>query len=148
VKPGCEKYHVPKHVQPHLDLVTPSVHFDTKIHRRGAPAKSGTHIGQPGAGVVTPKSTGTVKSFVDELENCDTHITPLCLRALYGIVYVPLATDKNSYGIVEYTPQAYLKSDLDMFFANYSSNLVGKYPKLVSIDGGRFCQSMRFRARF
>lgn len=37
---------------------------------------------------------------------------------------------------VEYTPQAYLQSDLDMFNRNFSSALVGKSPTLVSIDGG------------
>lgn len=64
-----------------------------------------------------------------------------------------MATKKNSYGIVEYTPQAYLKSDLDMvsmvepfprshlnpilqFFRKYSKDLVGGYPTLASIDGG------------
>jgi len=39
--------------------------------------------------------------------------------------------------IVEYTPQAYLQSDLDMFNQNFSGDLMGKSPKLVSIDDGR-----------
>jgi tripeptidyl-peptidase-1 len=39
---------------------------------------------------------------------------------------------------VEYTPQAYLQSDLDMFNAMYSPALVGKSPTLVSIAGGKF----------
>ena len=38
--------------------------------------------------------------------------------------------------VVEYTPQAYVPSDLDMFFTNYSPALVGMRPNLVSIDGG------------
>lgn len=42
----------------------------------------------------------------------------------------------DSYGIVEYTPQAYLQSDLNMFFANYSPALVGHSPIFDSIDGG------------
>lgn len=33
------------------------------------------------------------------LENCDTMITPDCLRALYSVNYTPVATDKNTYGI-------------------------------------------------
>jgi tripeptidyl-peptidase-1 len=37
---------------------------------------------------------------------------------------------------VEYTPQSYLQTDLNMFFANYSSPLVGKSPNLNPIDGG------------
>ena len=38
---------------------------------------------------------------------------------------------------VEYTPQAYLQSDLQMFAQNYSTDLIGKEPYLVSIDGGK-----------
>lgn len=38
---------------------------------------------------------------------------------------------------VEYTPQAYLQSDLQMFFEKYATDLLGKEPLLVSIDGGK-----------
>lgn len=46
------------------------------------------------------------------------------------------ANPKNSYGIVEYTPQAYVPSDLDLFFRNFSPRAVGDRPILDSIDGG------------
>jgi tripeptidyl-peptidase-1 len=118
-------------------LITPSIHFDRRLVGRDAPGKpKATGIGAPGFGTVVPKTVGTIKNLVDELKNCDTHITPICLRALYGLVYEPLAASKNSYGIVEYTPQAYLQSDLDLFYKNFSSSLVGLKPKVVSIDGG------------
>lgn len=42
----------------------------------------------------------------------------------------------DSYGIVEYSPQAYIPSDLDLFFRNFSPALVGTYPIFDSIDGG------------
>lgn len=45
-------------------------------------------------------------------------------------------TATDSYGIVEYTPQAYLPADLDKFFANFSKSQVGDRPTLESIDGG------------
>ena len=35
------------------------------------------------------------------------------------------------------TPQSYLQSDLDLFFANFSRNQVQKTPLLESIDGGK-----------
>ncbi|KAK7026138.1 hypothetical protein VNI00_015713 [Paramarasmius palmivorus] len=38
--------------------------------------------------------------------------------------------------IVEYTPQAYLQEDLDLFFRAYTKDLVGVTPILQSIDGG------------
>lgn len=37
------------------------------------------------------------------LENCDTNITPDCLRALYSVNYTPVATDRNSFGIGTHT---------------------------------------------
>ena len=69
------------------------------------------------------------------LKTCDKVITLDCLRALYKIDYTPRSTDQNTFGIgsficvnpiflmltrcyftVEFTPQAYLGPDLDMFF--------------------------------
>ena len=104
----------------------------------------------------SPKSAGKISKLFGGLANCDEQITPDCLRALYNIVYVPVATEKNSYGIVEYTPSAYLQDDLDIFFRNlrffpaflfsttrlsefiilFSTRQVQKTPTLVSIDGG------------
>jgi tripeptidyl-peptidase I len=148
--PACESYHLPEHVKPHIDFVTPSVHFDAVIGKRSNPAH---RIGQPGAGS-SPKTTGTIENLFTDLENCDKQITPICLRALYGLVYEPLSGSKNSFGIgscatfrynchseidaspVEYTPQAYVQSDLDKFFTNFSSSQVGSSPVLESIDGG------------
>lgn len=64
------------------------------------------------------------------------YITPDCLRALYQFPVNHQANSKNSYGIVEYTPQAYVPGDLDLFFSNFSKSQVGNRPILDSIDGG------------
>ncbi|KAI0344783.1 subtilisin-like protein [Trametopsis cervina] len=138
---GCASgYHVPEHVSKHVELITPTIHFDAILNKRRPEMQKrkgpSVHPGQPGFGPVSPKSVGAIKNIIDELENCDTHITPLCLRALYEFVYVPVAPKKNSIGIVEYTPQAYVPSDLDLFFTNFSKSQVGERPVLVSIDGG------------
>ncbi|KAF9228449.1 subtilisin-like protein [Gyrodon lividus] len=134
---ACDAYHLPEHVKPHIDFVTPTVHFDSKLIKRSGAGDYGTthSIGQPGAGSL-PKSAGQISTLLNELENCDQQITPICLRALYGLSHEPLTANKNSYGIVEYTPQAYLQSDLDMFAGNFSEGLVGVAPEMVSIDGG------------
>lgn len=96
---ACEAYHLPEHVSSHVDFVIPSVHFDAKLKRRsGSEPEPARAIGQPGVGI-TPKTAGTVSEILSELEQCDQYITPVCLRALYGLVYEPVATDKNSYGI-------------------------------------------------
>ncbi|KAG8221246.1 peptidase S8/S53 domain-containing protein [Butyriboletus roseoflavus] len=133
---ACDAYHLPAHIVPHVDFVTPSVHFDAKLTRRGGtdPARSvrnpstGVQENSPGVVQGPPPTNG---------EDCDQYITPDCLRALYGLSDTPPhATRSNSFGIVEYTPESYLQSDLDNFFGNYSPCLYGKSPKMVSIDGG------------
>ncbi|KAL4071280.1 peptidase S8/S53 domain-containing protein [Scleroderma yunnanense] len=133
---ACEAYHLPEHVSNHVDFVLPSVHFDAHLDRRDANNGPEIKIGVPGSGFEGPKTTGTFNNFFTDLEHCDTDTTPACLRALYDLYYEPQATDKNSYGIVEYTPQAYVQSDLQLFAKNYSQDLIGKSPNLVSIDGG------------
>ena len=137
-----------------MDLVNPSIHFDAILGRRGSGAKPAKTIGLPGVGI-SPKTTGNISTILSRLENCDEMITPNCLRALYDLNYTPLSTKRNTFGIggwhnhsfrsepthyslVEYTPQAYLQSDLDMFFANFSPSLVGKSPDFISMDGGQF----------
>ncbi|KAF9237889.1 peptidase S8/S53 domain-containing protein [Melanogaster broomeanus] len=115
-------YHLPEHLVNHLS-------------RRSENSKPLYTIGQPGSSN-QPMTTGEISSWIDQLEDCDQHITPICLRALYGLIYEPLAGDKNSYGIVEYTPQSYRQEDLDLFARNFSSDLVGASPIMVSIDGG------------
>ncbi|KAF7975943.1 hypothetical protein HWV62_8231 [Athelia sp. TMB] len=136
---SCTAYHLPAHVTPHVELVTPTLHFNTMIARGPEPGtekRSHVGLGTPGQGFNGPKTTGGISTLFDELEDCDKQITPTCLRALYGLVYEPLSASKNSYGIVEYTPQAYVASDLDNFAKKYAAGNVGKRPTLTSIDGG------------
>lgn len=44
--------------------------------------------------------------------------------------------DLTEPSLVEYTPQAYVPSDLDIFFGNFSPSQVGDRPILDGIDGG------------
>ncbi|KAF7318269.1 Subtilisin-like protein [Mycena chlorophos] len=132
---ACEEYHLPAHVAPHVQLITPSVDFDAVLRVR-SPHMS-IDIGQPGAGTVFPHRTQAVDALLPGTEHCDSQITPACLRALYNFTYTPTLTNsENPFAIVEYTPQAYVPSDLDHFAANFSPALVGVRPAFVSIDGG------------
>ncbi|KIY49300.1 subtilisin-like protein [Fistulina hepatica ATCC 64428] len=138
---GNEGYHLPANVSQHVDLVLPSVHFDARIDRRARDIDT-THytnnVGKPGFGM-KPKTTGVIDECYppEDLSHCDTQTTPACLRALYNVDnYTPRAAHKNSYGIVEYTPQAYLQTDLDLFAKNFSTDLLGRSPNILSIDGG------------
>ncbi|KAJ7669260.1 subtilisin-like protein [Mycena polygramma] len=134
---ACDEYHLPAHVAPHVAIVTPSLDFTAVISKRSSSTTS-THIklGQPGEGTVFPKFKGEISTIFHELENCDSQITPACLRALYGFLYTPVTKNKNTIAVVEYSPQAYRGDDLDMFAKNFSTSLVGARPVLQAIDGG------------
>ncbi|KAI0717849.1 subtilisin-like protein [Cerioporus squamosus] len=129
-------YHLPEHVSKHVDLVTPTLHFDVKIRRHeSGDTNVAKQLGSVGFGA-SPKMGGPVHSIFTDLEHCDEVITLACLRALYDFKYTPFAPKKNSIGVVEYTPQSHIPSDFDVFFGNYSKDQVGQRPTLISIDGG------------
>ncbi|KDR74449.1 hypothetical protein GALMADRAFT_227502 [Galerina marginata CBS 339.88] len=130
---GCHSYSVPAHVKEHIDLIKPTVHFN---HRPRAKLRKrdGQNLGAPSIFNGPKKAAKSVK-ITPALENCDQFITPDCLRALYSIKYKPIATKKNTYGIVEFTPQSFLEGDLDLFFGNFSPSQVGTRPIPVLIDG-------------
>ena len=144
---ACEDYSVPHELSSHIDLIMPTVHFDTKIvsepegkQKRDIPAN--LQPGNPNNGFL-PKKGPTIKGPGADpdaaqpfsLATCNTQITPDCLRALYNLPNGTLA--KSSYGIVEYTPQAYLQSDLNLFYSNLAREIPsGTAPTFDSIDGG------------
>ncbi|KAJ7698737.1 peptidase S8/S53 domain-containing protein [Mycena rosella] len=133
---ACDEYQLPAHIVPHIQMIQPTIDFNAILGKRAASTSTHITLGQPGAGTVSPKLAATVSAIFSDLDNCHQQITPTCLRALYGISYLPIAAAKNSLGIVEYTPQAYRPTDLDMFFSEFDPTLVGARPELQSVDGG------------
>jgi tripeptidyl-peptidase I len=150
---ACTEYSIPSNLKEHIDMVYPTVHFDVKPapqsrHERGTRSDltkrekiPGLYkgLGAPGSGSL-PKVGERLgeqdKNKTHDLSKCDELITPDCLRALYQFPVNSKAAPGNSYGIVEFSPQAYVPSDLDMFFANFSPEAVGVRPIFNSIDGG------------
>ncbi|OBZ66472.1 Tripeptidyl-peptidase SED1 [Grifola frondosa] len=132
-------YELPGHVSNHVDFITPTLQFDvgprlkrsSKVRRRASMgsktgSKSSPLIGKP----VQNVQSGTL--------NCNEQLTLACLRILYDFNYVPLAANKNTVGVVEYSPDHYIASDMDLFFGNFSKSQVGERPTVVAIDGGVF----------
>ncbi|KAF9037415.1 subtilisin-like protein [Hymenopellis radicata] len=120
------QYSVPADLADHIDFVlnTPPPQRKGKIE----PVSTVKEAGQ-----------ANITQILKQLDDCTAHTTPVCLRSLYGIIYEPSAVEKNSYGIVEYTPQAFVQSDLDDFFGNFSGDggfYRGLSPIVVGIDGG------------
>ena len=111
---ACEEYSIPEEIRDHVDFVTPTVHFDAKIDLRKkrrslserqtetstvghqTEAGAGRQIGSPGDGSL-PKEGAKVPSDAvhQDLKNCDTAITPACLRALYEVPTNPRANSKS-----------------------------------------------------
>lgn len=158
---ACDHYSIPAHLTEHIDIVTPTVHFDKKI---GSPRRmqhedlpSPIHElnkriaarqvfpeGSDGAtGLVggpqdatNPKQGAAVVNALMSLDECDSMITPSCLQALYDMPPGPTARQSNnSLGVVEYTPQAFLQSDMDMWFNQFSPSQNGQSPQVQLIDG-------------
>jgi tripeptidyl-peptidase I len=156
---ACDKYHVPDHLVEHIDLVTPTVHFDQRVghDRVNHKVPLDEHQSQelkkralakrqrPEKGILgapsendgfSPKQGAAVNNALVSLDNCDQMLTIDCIRALYSVPPGSLAKSNNTLGIVEYTPQAFLQSDLDIFFEEFQPQLKGKSPIIQLIDNG------------
>ena len=143
---ACDEYSIPEDISEHVDLIMPTIHFDTKIvgdpeqrkqKRAFKPGDTGNNgwLPKKGPTISGPGADPDVAPQPFDLSTCNTQITPDCLRALYNFTNGTLA--KSSYGIVEYTPQAYLQSDLNLFYSNLAREIPsGTAPTLDSIDGG------------
>ncbi|KAF9474024.1 hypothetical protein BDN70DRAFT_816380 [Pholiota conissans] len=134
---GCHNYSVPAHIKEYIELIKPTVHFNHRPSPKVSQSlkkRAGPNLGSPSIHGGPKKAAKDVR-ITPNLENCDQFITPDCLRALYSIKYKPVATHKNTYGIVEFTPQSFLAGDLDLFFGNFSPTQVGVRPKSILIDG-------------
>jgi tripeptidyl-peptidase-1 len=145
---ACDEYSLPENIQMHVDFVYPSVHFDARPVRRSANRNqletrdtndllNGLRNGGPYRGWLPKAVQATNHSDLNfQLTDCDKQTTPACLRALYGIPINHETVPGNSFGVAEFTPQAYLPYDLDIFFSNFSKRLVGQRPIFNSIFGG------------
>ncbi|OHE99804.1 Pro-kumamolisin [Colletotrichum orchidophilum] len=175
---ACDKYHVPEHLVQHIDMITPTVHFDQRIGEQRKNTKHDLeehHIeelkkrqlrkrellakrdvatggknpaiqGNPDSGF-GPKQGAVVMNALMDLNQCDSMITPDCLRALYATPPGSLKASNNTLGIVEYTPQAFLQSDLDMYFNEFEPRAKGQGP-IVSLVGNAVVQTTNQSFRF
>ncbi|TAQ88670.1 hypothetical protein B7494_g2997 [Chlorociboria aeruginascens] len=148
---ACDEYSIPSHLLEYIDIITPTIHFDRRIAaprsvqhhalsarqllaRDGSTNSSSGRIGSP-SDASNPKKGSSVVNALVSIDNCDRMITPACLRALYKVPVGTTATKNNTLGIVEYTPQAFLQSDLDLWFDQFSAKQVGQAPITDLIDG-------------
>ena len=135
VFPACEQYHVPKHVQEHVDFIVPGINLamavdhlsatSDKTERRPAEVKLRSEISKrmPSAGAT-------------DLSTCEVTMTPACIAALYKIPPATLASPENSMGIFEAELQMYDQEHFNQFFSNFTNIPNGTHPIANLIDGG------------
>jgi len=124
-------YHVPKHIQEHIDYITPGLKLMPSVAKRG--------FGMSGhKGALPPKRRPYHHHHTpSDLAHCDVAITPACIAALYGIPAGKLADPSNAMGIFE-EGDFYSQEDLDLFFANFTPQIPqGTHPKPAFIDGAQ-----------
>ncbi|KAK4976780.1 hypothetical protein LTR42_002825 [Elasticomyces elasticus] len=137
---ACDEYHVPAHVQSHVDYITPGIKlYATRAKKadtaelkergwRGPPHRPHPPKRPMPPGMPAPPSMG--------LQHCDTVATPECIAALYNITKGTKASRGNQLGIFEDLGDYYSQTDLNLFFANFTPYIPqGTHPKLDAIDG-------------
>ncbi|KAH9950626.1 subtilisin-like protein [Amylocystis lapponica] len=129
-----DKYHLPEHVSNHVELVTPTFNFDRAVGRR-SPSRRSIPKGSLRLGKAAVVNQEDLQGLGD-LSSCDSLITPFCIQALYNFYYEPVAPKDNALGIAEFMPDAYVGSDLDDFWGNFTSDMKGVRPNFHSAQGG------------
>jgi tripeptidyl-peptidase-1 len=138
------RYHVPEHVAPHVDYITPGIKLTPVVKRdvkvkRGHPffPKPSKKMSQPVTGTWHYKPPGA-SNLPEDIQGCGLNITPPCIKALYDIPNAWRNTPGNSLGLYE-QGDYFSKSDIDMFYAKYAPYVPqGTYPIPALIDGAEF----------
>jgi tripeptidyl-peptidase-1 len=156
VLPACDRYHIPSHVQKHVDYITPGIKLMAPMEKpqehekRGLTKRQWPHPGpQPAPGPWPPgswppgpwpKHHWPSQPIPDDpkanLSQCDVAITPACIAALYNIPEAHLADPSNSMGIFEAELQYWDQMDLNLFFTNFTRIPNGTHPMNDLVDGG------------
>lgn len=148
---GCSEYHVPQHIQEHIDFITPTVSF-AKVKRGDKMKKSISKSLSPAALNPHVSSAGS-NAFISDTEvPCYVAVTPDCIRRMYISVVCsgPVLTGTELYKIPKGTTAApgnevgifedgdyYDQDDLDSTFAAIAPYVPnGTHPELQGIDGG------------
>lgn len=139
---ACDQYHVPAHVQQHIDYITPGLKLmagtgssshSNKVKRafRHGSDKGFAPIG--GVPITSPIATLLSK---DQTLNCDKYVTPACIAGMYNITKATKAHAGNELGIFE-EGDFYAAEDLVEFFTLFGEGIpITTEPILHGVDGG------------
>lgn len=138
------RYHVPEHLQRHIDYITPGVKL-TPVVRKLTKEKRASHLAHAKPNAIAASSLGDHESIPakalllsPELQGCGYNMTPTCIKAMYNIPDATSAIQGNSLGLYE-QGDYFAKSDLDLFYAEYAPWVPqGTYPIPALIDGANY----------
>jgi tripeptidyl-peptidase-1 len=133
------RYHLPTHIQEHVDYLTPGVKLITTSKKAGLKKRTsipGKSKGvSPLGGVVADWPGPSHYPNTSSLSTCDVLITPACIKALYQIPPAPRNPNPgNAMGIYE-EGDYYDQEDLNLFFQKYTQIPQGTHPTPNFIDG-------------
>ncbi|KAH8811080.1 putative protease S8 tripeptidyl peptidase I [Xylogone sp. PMI_703] len=135
---GCNEYHLPQHIQEHVEFITPAVSFE-KIQNNHELKRKRDQQTRYSSGALHPivKPATQMRTFAAGTEiPCYVAVTPECIRQLYQIPKGTTAQPGNEIGVFE-NGDYYDQADLDLTFqviAPYIPN--GTHPILHGINGG------------
>ncbi|QRV94556.1 tripeptidyl-peptidase I [Ceratobasidium sp. AG-Ba] len=120
-----ESYALPRSLDDHIELIQPTTFFG-KLHEGTRP------------GVEKRASTlFVVDKAAASNQDCDSVITPDCLRQLYGIdKFTPSKGVRNSIGIAGYLEQYANRKDLATFYEHYRPEVTNATYSVETVNGG------------
>ncbi|KAF7118908.1 hypothetical protein CNMCM5793_008544 [Aspergillus hiratsukae] len=141
VRIGCDEYHIPEHLQSHIDYITPGVKL-TPVVKKRTNVKRASQIGHSRAQSVSIDASTSLsaaaKSLPPDLQNCSYNMTPPCIKAMYSIPDATKARKGNALGLYE-QGDYFAKSDLDLYYAHFAPWVPqGTYPTPALIDGANY----------
>lgn len=134
------RYHIPSHVQEHVDYITPGIKLISTskkdLAKRSTQLGRGGGHGRHGKGPIwAPKPMPNFPNPLSNLSTCDVLITPACVKALYEIPPATKANPNNAMGIFE-EGDYYDQEDLNLFFEKYTPYIPqGTHPTPNFVDG-------------
>ena len=137
------RYHVPEHVQKHIDYITPGVKLTPVLKKLTKAKRASQLIGvKTNSKAVSAEENYSIPakalSLAADLQGCGYNMTPTCIKAMYDIPDAKTAVKGNSLGLYE-QGDYFAKSDIDLFYKAYAPWVPqGTYPIPALIDGANF----------
>ncbi|KAH8122416.1 subtilisin-like protein [Trichoderma asperelloides] len=130
---AAEEYHIPIHIQEHIDYVTPGIRLRTGI----AKTHSNIHSKKRAASLSGRPDASLLSGFPHpNSTTCSIYVTEDCTRAQYSIPHGTTGFPGNQLGIFESANDHYSRQELDVYFSTlypYIPN--GTWPEERLIDG-------------